>query len=51
MREYCMFLTVRLCLISMLAECAVELCVVLVLVSCHFVYNTRTMGSVLLYCI
>ena len=31
-----------------LAECVVELCVVLVLVHCHFMYSSR---SVLLYCI
>ena len=43
-----MFLTGRLCLYIVLAECVVELCVVLVLVSCHFMYSSRTM--VVCYC-
>ena len=34
-----MFLTGRLCLFLVLAECVVELCVVLVLVYCHSMYS------------
>ena len=51
MREHCMFLTVKTCLFLVIAECVVELCVVLVLVYHHYMYSSRTMGSVLLYCI
>ena len=51
MREHCMFLTVEILPLLVLAECVVELCVVLVLVYCHFMYISRTMGSGLLYCI
>ena len=46
-----MFLTVVILPLLVLAECVVELCVVLVLVYCHFMYISRTMGSVILYCI
>ena len=46
-----MFLTVVILPLLVLAECVVELCVVLVLVYCHFMYISRTMGSGLLYCI
>ena len=37
--------------LPVLAECVVELRVVLDLVYCHFMYCSRTMGSVLLCCI
>ena len=49
MREHYMFNTGRPCLFSVLAECVVELCVVLVLVYCHSMYSSRTM--VVCYCI
>ena len=41
----------NICLFLVSAECVVELCVVLVFVYCHFMYSSRMMGSVLLYCI
>ena len=40
----------RLCLFLVLAECVVEMCVVLGLVYFHSMYSSRMMG-VLLYCI
>ena len=35
------------CLFLVLAECVDEQCVLLVLVYCHCMYRSRTMGSVL----